>query len=142
MDKAAKALEEDPTVIIEVPPVGSGPLHTETYKELIELIKNESKNQVIIQKQKAESLFSAKSVITVLAFLVSSVLIQVDVALADNTFSNREIIQIAITLIGAVGTVAARGAEGANGVYTPHGLPGLNKEDYDINRNGIDDRHE
>ena len=135
-----KILDDEPAVITDH--VGGGPLHTEKYEELVELIKQESKKQVIINKQKGENLFSAKSVITTLAFLVTSVLIQVDVALADGKFSQREGIQVAITLIGAISTVAARGSEGDTGVYTPHGIPGLNKEFYDLNNNGIDDRLE
>lgn len=140
-----KVLDNEPATITEIPSVYqpiSGPLHTDKYEELVELIKQESKKQVVINKQKGENLFSAKSVITTLAFLVTSVLIQVDVALADNIISSREGIQIAITLIGAFSTVAARGAEGDQGVYTPHGLPGLDKEFYDLNQNGIDDRLE
>ena len=120
----------------------SGPLHTEKYAELIDLIKEESKKKVIANKQQGENLFSAKSVITTLAFLLTSVLVQVDVALADDNFSQREGIQVAITLIGAISTVAARGSEGDKGVYTSKFLPGLNKEDYDLNLNGVDDRLE
>lgn len=135
----------EPAIITEIPPVHQpvyGPLNTDKYEELVELIKQESNKQVVINKQKGENLFSAKSVITTLAFLITSVLTQLDVALADNEISNREGIQIAITLIGALSTVAARGAEGDQGIYTPHGMPGLDKEYYDLNNNNIDGRLE
>jgi hypothetical protein len=128
--------------VIEEPSIVSGPLHTDKYEELIELIKEESKKHIIVKKQKGENLFSANSVITTLAFLITSVLINVDVALADNVINSRETMQIAITLVGAISTIAARGSEGSSGVYTPNFMPGLNKEDYDLNNNGIDDRHE
>lgn len=119
-----------------------GPLHTDKYEELIDLIKHQSANHIIVQKQQGKNLFGASSVIAIFLTLVASVLVQVDVALADGKFSNREGIQVAITLIGAITSIAARGAEGNQGVYSPHFLPGLNKEDYDLNNNGIDDRLE
>lgn len=139
-DQVDNILEDEPAIITDHP--GGGPLHTDKYEELVDLIKEESKKQVILNKQKGENLFSAKSVITTLAFLLTSVLVQVDVALADGEFSKREGIQVAVTLIGAISTVVARGSEGDSGVYTPHGIPGLDKEYFDLNNNGIDDRLE
>lgn len=131
-------IEEPDVAIITTP----GPLYTENYKDLVDLIHETSKQHILIKKQEGISLFGASSVIAIFLTLVTSILVQVDVALADGQFTNREGIQVAITLIGAITSIAARGSEGSQGVYTPHGVPGLNKEDYDINRNGIDDRLE
>ncbi len=107
-----------------------GPLQTDKYLELIELINLNSKNHIVTVPQPKTNLFSAKSVITVAAFLLTSVLVQLDAALIDNKISNTEGIGLAVTLLGAVSTVAARGAEGKVGIYTNSKLPGLNKEDY------------
>lgn len=107
-----------------------GPLQTDKYLELIELINLSSKNHIVTAPQPKTNLFSAKSVITVAAFLLTSVLVQLDAALIDNKISNTEGIGLAVTLLGAVSTVAARGAEGKVGIYTNSKLPGLNKEDY------------
>ena len=107
----------------------SGPLYTDTYQELIDLINSKSKEQ-IIKKQPADNLFSSKSVITVFAFLLTSVLVQLDGALLDKSISLNEGLGIAVSLLGSISTIAARGSEGATGVYTPNSLPGLNTEDY------------
>lgn len=109
----------------------SGPLYTDTYKELIDLINSKSKEQ-IVKKQAADNLFSSKSVITVFAFLLTSVLVQLDSALLDKSISLNEGLGIAVSLVGSISTIAARGSEGATGVYTSNSLPGLNKEDYDL----------
>jgi len=111
--------------------VSGGPLHTDKYAELIDLIHKTSKNHIVVQKQQGKNLFAASSVITIFLALVTSVLVQVDVALSDGEFSNREGIQVAITLVGAISSIFARGTEGSQGVYTPHGMIGPNKEDYD-----------
>lgn len=107
-----------------------GPLHTDKYLALIELIKSNSKT-VLTQRQDADNLFSAKSVITVFAFLLTSILVQLDNALTDNKITMSEGALIIISLAGAGSTIVARGSEGKTGVYTPEFMPGLNKEDYD-----------
>lgn len=107
----------------------SGPLYTDKYNELIDLINSKSYEK--LNKQKADNLFSSKSVITVFAFLVSSVLVQLDTALLDRNISLNEGVGIAVALLGSISTIAARGSEGATGVYTPNNMPGLNKEDFD-----------
>jgi hypothetical protein len=112
-------------------------LQTDKYLELIELINLNSKAAIVTLPQSKTNLFSAKSVITVAAFLVTSVLAQVDNALIDKKISYKEGLAISIALIGAMGTVAARGAEGKTGVYTPDYMYGLNKEDY--NNDGVVD---
>lgn len=120
------AITDSATVFIS----NEGPLHTDKYLELIELIKSNSK-KVLVQKQNAENIFSAKSVITVFAFLLTSVLVQLDNALVDRKITMSESALIIISLVGAGSTVLARGAEGKTGVYTPEFMPGPNKEDYD-----------
>lgn len=105
-----------------------GPLQTDKYYELIELINSTSRANIV--ETSKTNLFSAKSVITVAAFLLTSIMVQLDNALLDNTISVTEGYSLAITLVGALSTVAARGAEGKTGVYTAHSLPGLNKEDF------------
>jgi len=122
--------------------IAGGPLHTDKYDELIELIHETSKNHVVVQKQEGKNLFAASSVIAIVLTLLTSVLVQIDVALADGEFSTREGIQISITLIGAITSIFARGTEGNQGIWTPRGVPGLDKEFYDLNNNGIDDRLE
>ena len=57
---------------------------------------------------------------------------QLDGALLDKSISLNEGLGIAVSLLGSISTIAARGSEGATGVYTPNSLPGLNKEDYDL----------
>lgn len=120
------AITDSATVSIS----NEGPLHTDKYLALIELIKSNSK-QVLLQKQNAENIFSAKSVITVFAFLLTSVLMQLDNALVDRKITMSEGALIIISLVGAGSTVLARGVEGKTGVYTPGFMPGPNKEDYD-----------
>lgn len=117
--------------------VSSGPLQTDKYYELIELINSTSKANIITMPQPKTNLFSAKSVITVAAFLLTSIVVQLDNALVDKNISLSEGLGIVIALTGALSTVAARGAEGKTGVYTNHVLPGLNKEDY--NNDGVID---
>lgn len=119
--------EEDSTVIVQK----ETPLQTEKYKDIIDSIQDHSKTYIIKQKQKAENLFSTKSVIAIIAFGLTSILTSLDQALVDGTISSREWIQVGIALVGSASVIASRGAEGNTGVYTPHGLPGLNKEDYD-----------
>lgn len=136
-EKVASTVEEKTEVALEK----VGPLHTDKYLELIELINLNTKAALAKTPQPKTNIFSAKSVITVSAFLLTSVLVQLDVALTDNKVSTSEGVGIAVALIGAASTIAARGAEGKTGVYTPHGLSGLNKEDYyDANFDGIDDK--
>lgn len=108
----------------------SGPLSTDQYLELIDLLKVNSKNK--LKEQPSENLFTVKSVLTVLVFLITSILVQLDNALIDNKLSSTELVQLSIVLIGAVSTVAARGSEGNLGVFTPHYMSGLNKEDYEV----------
>jgi len=108
-----------------------GALQTDNYLTLIELIKLTSQSS--IKTQPTQSLFTAKSVLIVFAFLLTSILVQLDNALADDVFSFKEGIQVAIALIGAISTVAARGSEGNTGIYTPNYMLGLNKEDYSSN---------
>ena len=86
-------VEED----VEPAVIGGGPLHTEKYEELIELIHETSKNHIVVQKQEGKNLFAASSVIAIVLTLLTSVLVQVDVALADGEFSTREGIQVSIT---------------------------------------------
>jgi hypothetical protein len=105
-------------------------IKSKEYYELIDLINKVSKKEIKTQAQKAVPLFSTKSVITIIAFLVSSIYVQVDAALMDNNFSHNEMFEVFVTLVGAAAAVTARGAEGKAGVYTAHSLPGLNKEDY------------
>lgn len=112
-------------------------LHTDKYLELIELINLNSKAAIMTVPQPKTNLFSAKSVVTVAAFLLTSVLVQLDNALLDRKVSYSEGVGIAIAFIGAISTVAARGAEGKEGVFTPEGLPGLNKKDF--NNDGLID---
>jgi hypothetical protein len=112
-------------------------LHTDKYLELIELINLNSKAAIVAAPQPKTNLFSAKSVVTVAAFLLTSVLVQLDNALLDRKVSYSEGVGIAIAFIGAISTVAARGAEGKEGVFTPEGLPGLNKKDF--NNDGLID---
>lgn len=108
-----------------------GPLKTDQYKEIIDTIQDHSKTYIIRQKQKAENLFATKSVIAIIAFGITSILTSLDQALVDGTITSREWIQVGIALVGSASVIASRGAEGSTGVYTPHGLPGLHKEDYD-----------
>jgi hypothetical protein len=114
----------------ELEPENASVKHTKEYYELVELINKISKKEIKTQTQKAVPLFSTKSVITILAFLISSIYVQVDAALVDNNFSHNEMFEVFVTLVGAAAAVTARGAEGKAGVYTAHSLPGLNKEDY------------
>lgn len=107
------------------------PLQTDKYQELIDAVNHAARLKMQEQKQRGKNIFSLPSVITVIVFAVTGILTQVDQALADNVISTREWVQIAITATGVAGTIAARGGEGRTGVYTPHILPGLNKEDYD-----------
>lgn len=120
----------NPVPVVTGPVVG-GPLHTDKYDELIELIKESSKNHIIVKKQQGKNLFAASSVIAIVITLLMSVLVQIDSALVDKEFTAREGIQIAITLVGAASSIFARGTEGKAGVYTPHGVWGPDKEDYD-----------
>lgn len=113
------------------------PLQTDKYEELINVVNDISKKRIYKQKQQGKNLFSTPSVITILVFLCTAILTDVDQALVDSNISTREWIQIAITFAGAIGTVVARGSEGTTGVYTPHGIPGMNREDYD--NDGIPD---
>lgn len=134
-NKLQSAIEENNAVVprtdsATVSISKEGPLQTDKYLHLIELIKSNSKD-ILIQKQDADNLFSAKSVITVFAFLLTSVLVQLDNALVDKEITMSEGALIIISLVGAGSTILARGAEGKTGVYTPGFMPGLNKEDYD-----------
>jgi hypothetical protein len=118
-------------VNVQVERSTSGPLYTNTYKELINLI-NSKTQQHLFKKQPIDNLFSSKSVITIFAFLLTSILVQLDEALLDKRISLNEGLILTVSLLGSVSTIAARGAEGSTGVYTPKSLPGLNKEDYDL----------
>lgn len=108
-----------------------GPLHTDKYEELIDLIHTTSKNNIIVKRQQGKNLFTVTSVLTIFLTLLTSILVQVDLALSDGKFSSREGIQVAIILIGGATSIFARGTEGSQGVWTPHGMPGLDKEDFD-----------
>jgi len=109
----------------------STPLQTAKYQELIDAVNSAAKLKMQKQKQQGKNLFSLPSVLTIAVFAVTGILTQVDQSLADNVISTREWVQIAITGAGVIGSIAARGGEGSTGAYTPHILPGLNKEDFD-----------
>lgn len=120
----------DEADVIDIVPYNT-PLQTAKYQELIDAVNAASKLKLQKQKQEGKNLFSLPSVITIAVFAITGLLTQVDQSLADNVISTREWVQIAITGAGVIGTIAARGGEGRTGVYTPHVLPGLNKEDFD-----------
>lgn len=137
LDKVVDEKVEEVVVKKEEEIVNKSLLQTDKYLEIIELINLNSKAAIVTLPQSKTNLFSAKSVITVAAFLLTSVIVQLDNALLDKKISYTEGLSLSIALIGAISTVAARGAEGKTGVYTPDYMLGLNKEDY--NNDGVVD---
>jgi len=119
------------------------PLQTAKYQELIDIINKTSKGKMQKYKQEGKPIFSLPSIITIAVFGITGILTQVDQSLSDNIITPREWVQLTITAVGVIGTIAARGGEGRTGVYTPHALPGLNKEDFiDEDLDGLDDRYQ
>lgn len=92
-----------------------------------------------IKNVKAKNLFSLPSMITILFFLLSTVYIDLDAALMDGYINRREGLKLVYLLFGGIATLVARESEGD--VYTPHGIPGHNKEDFDMDGipNELDD---
>lgn len=97
--------------------------------------KNISKNMINTIEKK--NLFSLPSIITIAFFLLSVIYIDLDQSLEDGTLSLREGTKIVYLFLGGIAQLFARGSEGAANVYTPKGLPGKHKEDFD--KDGIPD---
>lgn len=95
------------------------------------LLEAKDTSKELLSKLEAKNLFTLPSVITIGFFLLSLVYIDVDQALSDGVFTTRETFKVVYLLFGGVAQLVSRGSEGSTNVYTPHGLPGKNKEDYD-----------
>lgn len=109
----------------------------ESKKELENILKNnqEVKLKSSVMTDKVENIFSTKSFLTLIVFTLSLLFTQIDNALLDEKIDRTEWTTIFVTILGTVSTTLARALEKDTSVYSPHGLPGLNKEDYstDIN---------
>lgn len=102
-----------------------------------------SKSEELIQKVDASNIFTLPSIITVLFFLLSTVYLDLDAALADNKLSLRESLKLLYLGLGGVATLVARYNDPKKDVYTPHYVLGKDKEDFiDLNHNSVDDRYE
>lgn len=95
-----------------------------------------------LPKYDRKNVFSLPSVVGVFMFILSTAFMSIYTAVEDEKVTTQEKLLIGYLVLGGISQVVLRGSEGATAVYSPKGLPGKNKEDYDINGNGIDDRLE
>ena len=84
-----------------------------------------------LPKYDKKNLFSLPSVVGIFMFLLSSCFMAVYEAVEDDNFTLQEKLLIGYLVIGGAAEVVLRGSEGATAVYSPKGLPGKSKDDYD-----------
>lgn len=84
-----------------------------------------------LPKYDKKNVFSLPSVIGIFMFILSSCFMAVYEAVEDDDFSLQEKLLVGYLFLGGVAEVVLRGSEGATAVYSPKGLPGKSKDDYD-----------
>lgn len=87
----------------------------------------------LLQKVDKKNLLSLPSILIMSFFIFSTIFIDLNESLMDGKIDLREGLKISYLLLGAVCTVLGRGIEKPTITYTPHGLPGLDKEQLDSN---------
>lgn len=98
--------------------------------------------QYALPKYDKKNIFSLPSVVGIFMFVLSTSFMAVYNAVEDEKITLQEKLLIGYLIAGGVSEVILRGSEGATAVYSPKGLPGRDKDFYDENGNGVDDRLE
>lgn len=107
-------------------------------KEIYKEVKTRME-QAIPKSRKSHNLFFCPTVIGISYALWISVQPNLAEAIETKEFTTSFWFDTFSKLLAAVATLTLRGSEGAKGVHTPNGIPGLNKEEIDNNNNGIPD---
>lgn len=99
------------------------------YRE--EIVNNTIIKQYPLPKYDKKNIFSLPSVVGIFMFVLSTSFMSIYNAVEDEKITLQEKLLIAYLITGGLSEVLLRGSEGATAVYTPNGLPGKNKDDYD-----------
>lgn len=87
------------------------------------------KEIVLKEVKEVKSLFASKTFLAVCFTAIASLAPLIGVAIKENKLSVDNAVQIVLVLAGAGTAVVGRAAANNSLVYTPNGLPGINKED-------------
>lgn len=101
------------------------------YKEEIGYKMPNTFKQYPLPKYDKKNIFSLPSVVGIFMFVLSTSFMAIYNAVEDEKITVQEKLLIAYLITGGLSEVLLRGSEGATAVYSPKGLPGKNKEDYD-----------